>query len=1137
MAKKYYHEFYSNTGTVWTVNIYDRAFGGSATEWDRLLAPGFNIQWENEGDEGYYPLKPSSCKVYMMCDDSSDVAAVQALYTGEERNIYITIEKDGSLFWIGGLIGDLPEMEWTSYPLAITIEATDGIGILSDILFNSDEWDSGFAAGKHTRIEYLIEILTKAHYNRTPVATATSSGFLKVRCSIRETQMPATMKTLPYIRNHTEAFFNENGEADSYINVLSYIIRDIGCRLYFSGGYWYLDSIREYTDHTTLAYTIYDYDGVEISSGTEDTIDTLSSAQWDAEPVMITETAYKSVEVTVTADSNLMNDTSGTDGQSAWTATNTSYIQPIGNGGVHADWQGIKYPLPGGTDKQVKISVTVDLPQSLQGKVKYIHIFLRAIDYVTPANTRNLTNRNTAGVYGNSYTGLSNEITWKNSTSLYDHIRLPVSNNGKIHIEFTTPDLPFAMNQLIMEVMVASAPKLIKTGTCDAAVLPYTIWSIDTQGIAVNDIIQDAANTIFSGGTYITAINNRSALTPGREVETYANPVGTVTGGTFYIYSPSSQLVSGDESNISISADIYYIPKDVTDIDPEGYIYAMVSNKAFTNVYKPEPLILTDDISGNEYRQTEVYNGSGWVKSVLWNVQSVVATETARPLAQKLGEHILKLYAIPRERISGSLIPADVCFSRLYDYYSKVWFPMGATLDPMYDRLSGQWKELTVDGSLSVTYPTGDPMQNGAKIYNSQTNVQFKDLFQWLGDIQIGQAGQDIVIQQAINNAAEAFSRAEEVPILTIQETGSTPNGIGLQDDINILTNDGIIYKSDGTTWNATSLKTVNGTAQTFNGSKTFNAQTQLTGTSAGSSATHTHHTIGGTATIYTGVGNQVNGTLLSPTLEGDGSSSSQKLVGLKVNPTYANLGSGAILVPIQAIASHATRGVYIHIANTGGGSYGLVLTDADLTTQRAYIVRGNGGSSTLEIANTGTGGIWITPDGSTNSVIRIYSGGVLFGSTSTSANAHAEFGASTTTKAQIRLTAGTELTTYNRGDIWRVTDHFRAADSASVKGVIPITTAIVDSNATRNAANTDLGKYIHLTNSAARTYNLPAISAVPAGVPVVVVDGYGNAATNNITINRAGSDTFRGGATSLVISTNYGLNEIWHDGTNWYYI
>ena len=224
MAKRYYHTFYSNTGTEWTINIYDRNFAAAATEWPRMLAPGFNISWENEGDEAYFSIKPSSCEVYMLCDDNTDVAAVQSLFTGEERTIYITIERDGDLFWVGGMIGDLPEMEWTSFPLAITIQATDGIGVLSDVLFNSDEWDGGFASGKHTRIEYLIEILTKAHYNRVPVATAASNGFLKVRCSLRETQMPATLKTLPYIRNHTQAFFDEDGNADSYYNVLTHIL-------------------------------------------------------------------------------------------------------------------------------------------------------------------------------------------------------------------------------------------------------------------------------------------------------------------------------------------------------------------------------------------------------------------------------------------------------------------------------------------------------------------------------------------------------------------------------------------------------------------------------------------------------------------------------------------------------------------------------------------------------------------------------------------------------------------------------------------------------------------------------------------------------------------------------------------------
>ena len=39
---------------------------------------------------------------------------------------------------------------------------------------------------------------------------------------------------------------------------------------------------------------------------------------------------------------------------------------------------------------------------------------------------------------------------------------------------------------------------------------------------------------------------------------------------------------------------------------------------------------------------------------------------------------------------------------------------------------------------------------------------------------------------------------------------------------------------------------------------------------------------------------------------------------------------------------------------------------------------------------------------------------------------------------------------------------------------------------------------------------------------------------TNNITIQRAGSDTFLGGSTSIAINSNGGVKRIYSNGTNW---
>lgn len=70
---------------------------------------------------------------------------------------------------------------------------------------------------------------------------------------------------------------------------------------------------------------------------------------------------------------------------------------------------------------------------------------------------------------------------------------------------------------------------------------------------------------------------------------------------------------------------------------------------------------------------------------------------------------------------------------------------------------------------------------------------------------------------------------------------------------------------------------------------------------------------------------------------------------------------------------------------------------------------------------------------------------------------------------------------------------------------------------------------------SSARTITLPAASAYPAGAMLIVKDESGAAATNNITVQRAGSDAIDG-ATTKVISANYGSIRLYSNGsTAWF--
>lgn len=87
-----------------------------------------------------------------------------------------------------------------------------------------------------------------------------------------------------------------------------------------------------------------------------------------------------------------------------------------------------------------------------------------------------------------------------------------------------------------------------------------------------------------------------------------------------------------------------------------------------------------------------------------------------------------------------------------------------------------------------------------------------------------------------------------------------------------------------------------------------------------------------------------------------------------------------------------------------------------------------------------------------------------------------------------------------------------------------------VSGNKTILAADTY--SYLDTNTGSSIIYTLPAANAVAAGRFYEFKDSTGQAATNNITINRAGADTIDG-ATSLVISKNYGVTRLVSDGTS----
>lgn len=112
---------------------------------------------------------------------------------------------------------------------------------------------------------------------------------------------------------------------------------------------------------------------------------------------------------------------------------------------------------------------------------------------------------------------------------------------------------------------------------------------------------------------------------------------------------------------------------------------------------------------------------------------------------------------------------------------------------------------------------------------------------------------------------------------------------------------------------------------------------------------------------------------------------------------------------------------------------------------------------------------------------------------------------------ASVRLTAGSNPVTPGTGEL-----------STSTPGAYPYDVTTADSQ-----------KVLLVDTSAARTINLPAATDA---MYFIVKDASGQAFTNNITINRDGTDTIDG-ATSITVDANYMTLALISDGVSSWYV
>jgi len=135
-STKYKGEFTDNEGEDWTVEILEDGYGGAVNTMQLAGVP-LIIEWPSDNDDCFdQNIRGSSASIGVYCESDFQYSE---LFTSDnlEFKVYIYTGTGGGIVdrWHGWITSNVWNEPYSLIPYAITISATDGLGLLKDIDF------------------------------------------------------------------------------------------------------------------------------------------------------------------------------------------------------------------------------------------------------------------------------------------------------------------------------------------------------------------------------------------------------------------------------------------------------------------------------------------------------------------------------------------------------------------------------------------------------------------------------------------------------------------------------------------------------------------------------------------------------------------------------------------------------------------------------------------------------------------------------------------------------------------------------------------------------------------------------------------------------------------------------------------
>ena len=180
---RYSGEFFSSNGRRYRIKIYDKNYSGQTIP-ITIGGGGVKIKYDTSGQEKFSPIIASKCAVSVVVENNPFGVHLKNFIkdlrtTYEEGDATVVIWNDPSIYpvWSGNILLDLSSKEDVSMPYEVSLNATDGIGLLKNFDMVSVQGANPYAAddtyisdGSQTFIYWIKTIL---EYCNTPDGDST----------------------------------------------------------------------------------------------------------------------------------------------------------------------------------------------------------------------------------------------------------------------------------------------------------------------------------------------------------------------------------------------------------------------------------------------------------------------------------------------------------------------------------------------------------------------------------------------------------------------------------------------------------------------------------------------------------------------------------------------------------------------------------------------------------------------------------------------------------------------------------------------------------------------------------------------------------------------------------------------------